>query len=138
MGELSLDFHQRTVLITGAARGIGRALATFFHAARATVVMVDFDADEVSKAAAELGALAVPADVSSTEDVERAVATAVEATDRVVVLINNAGILRDKVVWKLSDDDWQQPASSASRRRWRRSWPASASRSISPRHRDAL
>jgi len=46
------------------------------------------------------------ADVSRTEDVERVVAAAVGRTGRVDVLVNNAGILRDKVLWKLTDEDW--------------------------------
>ncbi|EME17925.1 3-oxoacyl-ACP reductase [Rhodococcus triatomae BKS 15-14] len=94
--------------MTGAARGIGKELAQHFRQAGATVFMVDFDGAELDTAAVEVGAEAAQADVSKTEDVERVVATVVAKTGRVDILVNNAGILRDRVLWKLSDDDWEQ------------------------------
>ena len=106
MGNLTYDFISRTVLVTGAARGIGRELGRFFRQAGATVYLVDRDADELTLAAKEIGARAIAADVADTTQVERVVPTAVEETGRVDVLVNNAGILRDGVLWKLTDDDW--------------------------------
>src|SRR3954465_13118895 len=85
MGNLNFDFAGRTVIVTGAARGIGLELARSFHEARADVFMVDFDGDVLAKAAAELGARAIQADVSSTADVEAVLATVVEETGRVDV-----------------------------------------------------
>ena len=108
MGNVSFDFTGRTVIVTGAARGIGLELARHFQTAGGSVFMVDFDGEELDKAAAEVGATAVQADVAKTEDVERVVAAAVEQTGKVDVLVNNAGILRDRVLWKLTDDDWEQ------------------------------
>jgi 3-oxoacyl-[acyl-carrier protein] reductase len=107
MNEVAFDFATRTVLVTGAARGIGLAIAARFRAAGATVVMVDFDEAELATAAQQLGAIAEPADVSSTADVERVVAATLERTGRIDVLVNNAGVLRDKVLWKLTDEDWE-------------------------------
>ncbi|MGW3484056.1 SDR family oxidoreductase [Rhodococcus indonesiensis] len=108
MGNITFDFTGKSVVVTGAARGIGRALAGHFADAKATVFMVDFDKDELDQAAREVGAVGIPADVSNTEDVERVVATVIDETGRVDVLVNNAGILRDRVLWKLTDDDWNQ------------------------------
>ncbi|MDM7488421.1 SDR family NAD(P)-dependent oxidoreductase [Rhodococcus sp. CSLK01-03] len=108
MGNITFDFTGKSVVVTGAARGIGRALARHFVDAKATVFMVDFDEDELAQAAREVGAVGIPADVSNTEDVERVVATVIDETGRVDVLVNNAGILRDRVLWKLTDDDWNQ------------------------------
>jgi 3-oxoacyl-[acyl-carrier protein] reductase len=107
-GNLTFDFTDRTVIVTGAARGIGLEIARFFRSSRATVVLVDHDAEEVDRAGAELGALALRADVADTSDVDAVVRRAMEETGRVDVLVNNAGVLRDSVVWKLSDADWEQ------------------------------
>ncbi|HYH48576.1 MAG TPA: SDR family NAD(P)-dependent oxidoreductase [Acidimicrobiia bacterium] len=108
MGNLAFDFSGRTVVVTGAARGIGLELGRMFVDAGGHVILVDFDADELGKAAAELGVDGMVADVSSTGDVEAAVGRAVADTGRVDILINNAGILRDRVLWKLTDEDWEQ------------------------------
>lgn len=108
MGNITYDFTGKSVIVTGAARGIGHALARHFAEAKATVFMVDFDKDELDKAADEVGAIGIPADVSDTGDVENVVSTVIAETGRVDILINNAGILRDKVLWKLTDEDWDQ------------------------------
>ncbi|NLT04879.1 MAG: SDR family oxidoreductase [Solirubrobacterales bacterium] len=106
MPEATFDLSGRTAIVTGAARGVGLALSRRFAGAGATVFMVDRDADELAAAAAEAGGTAVAADVTSTEQVDAAVAQAVEATGRVDVLVNNAGLLRDKMLWKIADEDW--------------------------------
>jgi 3-oxoacyl-[acyl-carrier protein] reductase len=107
MGNLRYDFGGRTVLVTGAARGIGLELGRFFTAAGAATYLVDLDSEELHAAAVDVGARAVAADVSRTPEVDAAVARVVEQTGRVDILINNAGILRDRVVWKLTDEDWE-------------------------------
>jgi len=108
MPSTTRDFSGQTVIVTGAGRGIGQAISRRFAEAGAAVWMVDVDADVVGAAAAEIGerAHAAAADVARTEDVERVVAEAVERTGRVDVLFNNAGLLRDRVLWKLEDADW--------------------------------
>lgn len=106
--NLRFDFTGQSVVITGAARGIGLELGRFFQSAGADTFLVDFDGDEVEFAAAAIGANAITADVSSTADVDAAVAGVIKCTGRVDILINNAGILRDGVVWKLTDEDWDR------------------------------
>jgi 3-oxoacyl-[acyl-carrier protein] reductase len=107
MGNIAFDFTGRTAIVTGAARGIGLELSRAFINAGANVIMVDFDADVLESAAAEVGGIPVQADVSSTADAERALQTAIERTGQVDILVNNAGILRDRVLWKLTDEDWE-------------------------------
>ncbi|MFL6071519.1 MAG: SDR family oxidoreductase [Actinomycetes bacterium] len=104
--NLSFDFSGRTAIITGAARGIGLELARHLHLSGAAVYLLDYDGKEVERAATELGATGLSADVSSTEDVESAVGRAVSETGRLDIIVNNAGVLRDQVLWKLSDEDW--------------------------------
>jgi 3-oxoacyl-[acyl-carrier protein] reductase len=107
MANLTFDFTGRTVLVTGAARGVGRAIAEHFHAAGATVYLVDVEADVVARTAREIGAVGLAADVTDSAQVDAVVARVVSETGRLDVLVNNAGILRDGVVWKLSDDDYE-------------------------------
>ncbi|MER7278574.1 SDR family oxidoreductase [Dactylosporangium sp. NPDC000244] len=104
--SVSFDFTGRTTIVTGAARGIGLEIARHLQGAGASVYLLDHDAEEVAKAAAEVGAAGVPTDVSSTEAVQAAVQRAVDDTGRLDIVVNNAGILRDKVLWKLTDEDW--------------------------------
>jgi len=101
--NLTFDFSGRTAIVTGAARGLGLEFARLFHRSGATVFLVDADADEVALAAAELGAVGAACDVTITEAVEALVDQAVTATGRLDIVVNNAGILRDRRLWKLSD-----------------------------------
>ncbi|MDN3059003.1 SDR family NAD(P)-dependent oxidoreductase [Streptomyces sp. SRF1] len=103
---MSFDFTGQSVIVTGAAQGIGLEMARFFVDAGATTYLVDYDEAALAAAAEETGGRGVRADVAATDDVEAVVRRVIEETGRVDVLVNNAGILRDTVVWKLSDDDW--------------------------------
>jgi len=106
MGSAAFDFKGDTVIVSGAARGIGLEFSRCFAEAGADVWMVDVDAEQLAAAAAEVGGVAAPGDVTSSAEVERIVAGAVERTGRVDVVVNNAGLLRDKVLWKVADEDW--------------------------------
>lgn len=107
MANLAYDFTGRTVLVTGAARGVGRAIGEHLRSAGAAVYLIDADAAAVEATAAEIDAVGIVADVADSAQVERVVSDVASETGRIDVLVNNAGILRDGVVWKLSDDDYE-------------------------------
>jgi NAD(P)-dependent dehydrogenase (short-subunit alcohol dehydrogenase family) len=99
----------RKILITGAARGIGSAVAERCVAEGALVAVLDLDADEIQAVAAELGAkLGIGADVTVAAAVERAVADAVAALGGLDGLVNNAGIPMTGTVAELDEDDWDR------------------------------
>ncbi|SDD15900.1 SDR family NAD(P)-dependent oxidoreductase [Rhodococcus tukisamuensis] len=106
--NIVFDFAGQTVIVTGAARGIGLEVGRLFVKAGADVFLVDFDAGALDEATAELGCRGVAADVSDTASVQTVVDTVVAETGRIDVLVNNAGILRDRMLWKLTDDDYEQ------------------------------
>ena len=94
----------KTALVTGASRGIGRAIAQELARAGASVVVGYRTGQEEGEAlASEIGGRAVQADVSQAEDAARLVA---EAGD-LDILVNNAGLTRDGVLARMSDDDWR-------------------------------
>ena len=94
----------KTALVTGASRGIGRAIASELAAGGATVVIgYRSGKEEAESLASELGGRAIQADVSSAEDAARLVA---EAGD-LDILVNNAGLTRDGLLARMSDDDWR-------------------------------
>ena len=107
MPTVTYDFTGRSVVVTGGARGVGRAVGELFRSAGADVFLVDHDGDVVEKSAAELGAVGLAADVADTAQVEQVVERVVADTGRLDVLVNNAGILRDGVLWKISDEDYE-------------------------------
>jgi 3-oxoacyl-[acyl-carrier protein] reductase len=94
----------RTALVTGGSRGIGRAIAASLAEAGATVVIgYRSGADEAAEVADEVGGRAVQADVSDPEEAKRLV----EEAGDVDVLVNNAGVTRDGLLARMSDDDWR-------------------------------
>jgi 3-oxoacyl-[acyl-carrier protein] reductase len=99
-------FEGRTALVTGGARGIGAATATRLAEEGAHVVVADFDEAAATETAERIGGRAVRCDVTSRADVEAAVAAAAE-TGRLDVLVTCAGIIRDNLVHKMTDDDWE-------------------------------
>ncbi len=105
--------HDRVAIITGASRGIGRAIALALAAEGAKVVVnyasSSGAAEDVVAAITEAGgeAIALQADVSKLEQVEAVFNQTLEKFGRVDVLVNNAGITRDTLLLRMKPEDWQ-------------------------------
>lgn len=111
-GAHTLKGH--VVLITGAARGIGRAVALEL-ASRGAAVALNYNSshEQAERLALELkalgaGCMIIQGDVAHKEDARRVIQTVLDSWKRLDVIVNNAGINRDKSIRKMTDDDWQE------------------------------
>jgi 3-oxoacyl-[acyl-carrier protein] reductase len=109
---MTMRFEGKVAVVTGASRGIGRAIAMRLATEGAHIV-VNYHAnaeaaEQVAVAVRATGrqASVVQADVAHPADVERLVQAALETFKRVDVLVNNAGITRDTLIMRMSEDDW--------------------------------
>ncbi|MCZ4498366.1 MAG: 3-oxoacyl-ACP synthase [Marmoricola sp.] len=102
----------KVAVVTGGARGIGLAIATRFRQEGARIVIADLDPDALELAHQELGGgddvATVVADVTSSADMDRLVATAVATFGSIDVMVNNAGITRDATMRKMTEDEFDQ------------------------------
>ena len=108
-----MRFEGKTALVTGAARGIGQAIALALAQEGANVVIVDVDLDRAQEVAQEIEALgrqamAIPADVSDPKAVHRLVDEALSLFRRIDILINNAGIIRRGSFLEHDPQDWDR------------------------------
>jgi 3-oxoacyl-[acyl-carrier protein] reductase len=100
-------FDGKVALVTGGGRGIGEATCEVLAEHGAAVVVADLDAAPAEEVARRLPkAVGVACDVTSREQVEAAVKRAVDDFGRLDVLVACAGIIRDNLVYKMSDEDW--------------------------------
>jgi NAD(P)-dependent dehydrogenase (short-subunit alcohol dehydrogenase family) len=103
-----MHLHDRVVVVTGGAHGIGRALCRRFAAEGARgVAVADLDANSARLVADEIGGLAVPTDVSRAADVERLVAHVTENFGRIDLFCSNAGIALEGGI-EVPDSEWQR------------------------------
>lgn len=103
----------QTAIVTGGGRGIGRGIALAFARAGATVAIASRSADQVERTAADVAAgggraLALPTDVTSRAAVEALVAGTLEATGRIDVVVNNAGVFVWRAFAGLDEADWDR------------------------------
>jgi 3-oxoacyl-[acyl-carrier protein] reductase len=103
----------RVAIVTGGGRGIGLMIAALLAEDGAAVVVSGRDADRLQRAAKELEAqggavLGVVADAARREDAERLVDAAKQRFGRVDILVNNAGVLRDGLLVRMKDEDWDR------------------------------
>ncbi len=106
-----MDLSGKVAIVTGSGRGLGLAYAQELARQGAAVVINDVDEATAAEAVASIEsaggrAVAVVAPVGPTETAQRLVQTAVDTYGRLDILVTNAGVLRDTVLWKMSDDDF--------------------------------
>jgi 3-oxoacyl-[acyl-carrier protein] reductase len=109
-----MDFTGKVAIVTGSGRGIGKAIAMKLVENGATLVINDVgDSAPAEQTVAEIKnlnrqAMAIMADVSSSTDVSKMMETAIAAYGKVDILINNAGITRDQLTMKMTDEEWDK------------------------------
>jgi len=106
-----MELRGQVVMVTGGARGIGKAIAEKFAAQGADLVIADVSlqsAEETAKELSEKGikAKAVTMDVSKSSDVTKVFEEVVRELGRIDVLVNNAGITRDSLLLRMKEEDW--------------------------------
>lgn len=102
-------FESQSVIVTGGGQGLGLAMTKQFLAEGAHVTIIDIDQEAIDKALQSLSSKSVDsicADVTDNHQIEEAISAIKDKRGRIDVLVNNAGIIRDNVIWKMSEDDY--------------------------------
>ncbi|MGH3362870.1 MAG: SDR family NAD(P)-dependent oxidoreductase, partial [Nocardioides sp.] len=102
-------FDGRVAVVTGAARGIGFGTATRFAEEGASVAIIDLDESAAAEAAGKLPGgkhLGIGCDVSDAASAEAAVERVVSELGGIHILVNNAGVTRDNLLFKMTEEDW--------------------------------
>jgi 3-oxoacyl-[acyl-carrier protein] reductase len=110
---LGVDLHDQVALVTGASRGIGKAIALTLAAAGAKVACIARNREKLAETVAEIQAAggtaeAFECDVTSSESVTNVVEAVVEKWERLEILVNNAGITRDTLIPRMADEQWDE------------------------------
>jgi 3-oxoacyl-[acyl-carrier protein] reductase len=105
---MKLDLTGRVALVTGATRGIGRAIAGTLAECGARVAVVGRDQSRADTAASEIGngAQGFVCDVADVAQVNALIESVEKAFGSLDILVNNAGLTRDNILLRLKDDDW--------------------------------
>lgn len=103
--------ENKTAIITGAARGIGKAIATTLAEDKINIVISDIDMDIALQTKEEIlkmgvDAIAVRTDVSLHQDAEELTSKTIEKFGRIDILVNNAGVTKDSLLVRMKDEDW--------------------------------
>jgi len=108
-----MALKDKVAVVTGAAQGIGKAIALLLARKGASLVLCDINLEMVREAAREIEeekgrCLALKSDVSKSQDAEKIIKETVEHFGSVDVLVNNAGITRDNVLLRMKEEQWDQ------------------------------
>ena len=111
-GDQKMGFEGKIALVTGGARGIGRAISETFASRGANIIIADLQVELAENTAKEISestgreTLAVAVNVADPKSVNEMMEKSLEKFGRIDILVNNAGVTRDKLVMRMEEEDW--------------------------------